>query len=106
MEIFVLPAVLWWIHPKHPTPIAPAACHAARIKPQVSWGLLRLESASSEPKKSAEYFLPPACRKWDPREQQHISKGQGETGKATEELHKAKHCWKLQGTGDCVISVM
>lgn len=90
------------IHPKHPTPIAPAACRAARIKPQVSWGLLRWESTSSEPKRSAEYFLPPACRKWDAREQQHISKGQEQTGK----LHKAKYCWKLQGTGDRVISVM
>lgn len=94
------------IHPKHPTPMAPAACRAAKIKPQISRGLFRLESASFEPKRSAEYFLPSACREWDVSEQQHISKGQEERGKATEELHKAKYCWKLQRAGDCVISVM
>lgn len=59
------------IHPEHPTPMAPAACHAGRIKPNVSLGLFRWESGSLVPKKLV-YFLDPPCSKWDVGEWQHI----------------------------------
>lgn len=57
------------IHPKHPAPMAPAACCAVRIKPKVSPGLFRMESASLVPKRLVEYFLHPLCRKWSVGEQ-------------------------------------
>jgi len=45
------------IHPKHPTPTTPTACHSARIKPRVSVGLFRVENGFLVPKRSVDYFL-------------------------------------------------
>lgn len=77
------------IHPKHPTPTAPAACHAARTNPKASAGLLGLENSFSVPERLAEYFLHPPCRKCGAAEQQHpSSQGQEEVEKNCEKLQK------------------
>lgn len=44
------------IHPKHPTPMVLAACHAARIKPKVSLGLFGLEKCLLTAKKISSVF--------------------------------------------------